>query len=160
MALGYLHSECGVIYRDLKPENVILDEKGYIKLTDFGLSKQAESSNTFCGTPEYVSPEMLDGTGHDKSVDWWSLGILLYEMLAGIPPFYDNDHTTMFQNIKNADILWPNKKEHGFVISREASDLITKLLQRDRFKRLGAAGDAEEILSHKFFKGINTKKII
>ena len=94
--MGYLHKELNVIYRDLKPENIILDKHGYLKLTDFGLSKQAEKSNTFCGTPEYVSPEMLAGTGHDKTVDWWALGILIYELLSGIPPFYDKDHTIMF----------------------------------------------------------------
>ena len=99
LAIGYLHKEFNVIYRDLKPENIILDEHGYLKLTDFGLSKQAEESNTFCGTPEYVSPEMLAGTGHDKTVDWWALGILIYELLSGIPPFYDKDHSVMFENI-------------------------------------------------------------
>ena len=99
LAMGYLHKEFNVIYRDLKPENIILDEHGYLKLTDFGLSKQAEESNTFCGTPEYVSPEMLAGTGHDKTVDWWALGILIYELLSGIPPFYDKDHSVMFENI-------------------------------------------------------------
>ena len=99
LAMGYLHKEFNVIYRDLKPENIILDEHGYLKLTDFGLAKQAEESNTFCGTPEYVSPEMLAGTGHDKTVDWWALGILIYELLSGIPPFYDKDHSVMFENI-------------------------------------------------------------
>lgn len=123
LALGYLH-QYGVIYRDLKPENIILDEHGYIRLTDFGLSKQADESNTFCGTPEYVSPEMLDGTGHDKTLDWWALGILIYELLAGIPPFYNTDHTVMFQNIKYGTILWPNKKDHGFSFSKDAMDII------------------------------------
>jgi len=99
LALGYLHKELNVIYRDLKPENIILDEHGYLKLCDFGLSKQAEESNTFCGTPEYVSPEMLAGSGHDKNVDWWALGIIIYELLSGIPPFYDKDHSVMFENI-------------------------------------------------------------
>lgn len=89
---------------------------------------------------------MLAGTGHDKTLDWWSLGILLYEMLAGIPPFYDQDHAVMFQNIRSSEILWPNKKEHGFSLSKEAIDLISQLLNRDRYKRLGANGDAEEIL--------------
>lgn len=99
LAIGYLHKQFNVIYRDLKPENIILDEHGYLKLTDFGLAKQADFSNTFCGTPEYVSPEMLDGSGHDKTVDWWALGIIAYELLSGIPPYYDKDHSVMFQNI-------------------------------------------------------------
>tara|TARA_B110000285_G_C14857917_1_gene483126 strand:+ start:100 stop:447 length:348 start_codon:yes stop_codon:yes gene_type:complete len=114
LAMGYLHKEANVIYRDLKPENVILDEHGYLKLTDFGLSKQAEESNTFCGTPEYVSPEMLAGTGHDKTVDWWALGILMYELLSGIPPFYDKEHSVMFEKIQMGEIYWPDQKEHGF----------------------------------------------
>jgi serine/threonine protein kinase len=79
----------------LKPENIILDEHGYLKLTDFGLAKQADFSNTFCGTPEYVSPEMLDGSGHDKTLDWWA-------------PYYDRDQATMFKNIQTGDILWPD----------------------------------------------------
>ena len=160
LALGYLHKEFNVIYRDLKPENIILDEHGYIKLTDFGLAKQADQSNTFCGTPEYVSPEMLTGSGHNKTVDWWALGILIYEMLAGIPAFYDKDVNQMFQNIQKADIIWPNKKDNGFQFSKDVTDLIIKLLQRDKIQRLGAKNDAEEILEHKFFRGINTNKIM
>ena len=100
LAIGYLHKEMNVIYRDLKPENIILDKNGYIKLTDFGLSKQANESNTFCGTPEYLSPEMLDGTTHDKTCDWWALGIIIYELLVGIPPFYDRNQTAMFTKIQ------------------------------------------------------------
>jgi serine/threonine protein kinase len=88
-----------VIYRDLKPENIMLDKYGYLKLTDFGLSKQADISYTFCGTPEYVSPEMVEGIDYDKNVDWWALGILIYELLAGIPPFYNKDDNVMFNNI-------------------------------------------------------------
>jgi len=159
LAIGYLHKSLNVIYRDLKPENIILDSQGYLKLTDFGLSKQAQESNTFCGTPEYVSPEMLDGTGHDKTVDWWALGILIYELLSGIPPFYDRDHSVMFNNIQKGDIFWPDQKEHGFSFSKEATDVIKRLLERDRTKRLGAKGSAE-VLSHKFFKGVNTKKLL
>jgi len=86
-----------------------MDEYGYLKLTDFGLAKQCNKSNTFCGTPEYVSPEMLEGTGHDKTVDWWALGIMIYELLSGIPPFYDKDINIMFNNITHSEILWPDK---------------------------------------------------
>ena len=88
--MAYLHSQ-GIIYRDLKPENILLDKDGHIRLTDFGLSKDnmagKEKTKTFCGTPSYASPEMLQKKAYDKSVDWWSVGILIYEMLVGQPPF-------------------------------------------------------------------------
>jgi len=80
-----------ILYRDLKPENILLDEFGYIKLADFGIAKQAIESNTFCGSPEYISPEMIQGTGHDHTLDWWALGTLIYEMLVGVPPYYDKN---------------------------------------------------------------------
>jgi serine/threonine protein kinase len=117
-------------------------------------------SNSFCGTPEYVSPEMLDGTGHDKTLDWWAVGILIYEMLAGIPPFYSKDQDRMFHKIQHAQIPWPNKEKNGFGFSSTAIDIITKLLTKDKSKRFGAKNDVDEILSHKFFKGINIKHIL
>lgn len=128
LAIGYLHLKFNVKYRDLKPENVIFDQHGYIKLTDFGLAKAADFSNTICGTPEYVAPEMLLGKRHDKNVDWWALGIMIYELLAGIPPFYNKDTTVMFNNIKNMEILWPNMQENKFEFSKDAIDVIQQLL--------------------------------
>lgn len=94
IALGYLH-EKNIIYRDLKPENVLFNKDGYILLADFGLATKVDEKKklawSFCGTPEYLAPEMLTGEGHDHTVDWWTLGILLYEMLVGIPPFFDRN---------------------------------------------------------------------
>lgn len=98
---------------------------------------------------------MLSDQSHDKNVDWWALGILIYELLAGIPPFYNKDTNTMFMNIQQGDILWPDMQENGFQFSKDATDLIRKLLNRDPTKRLGAINDAEEILQHRFYKGVN-----
>jgi len=112
LALSYLH-ENNIMYRDLKPENILVAKDGYLKLSDFGLAKNAQFSNTFCGTPEYISPEMLLGTGHDKTSDWWALGILIYEMLTGIPPFYDKNRNVMFLAIERAKIRWPEQPRHG-----------------------------------------------
>lgn len=103
---------------------------------------------------------MLQGQSHDKNVDWWALGILIYELLAGIPPFYNKDVNTMFMNIQQGDILWPDMHENGFQFSRDATDLIRKLLNRDPAERLGSKNDWEEILQHRFFKGVNVQKII
>lgn len=92
--MKYLHKS-KIYYRDLKPENILLDSDGYIKLADFGLAKihtgENGETNSFVGTPEYISPEMLEGTGHDHTLDWWAFGIVLYEMLIGIPPFYHSN---------------------------------------------------------------------
>jgi protein-serine/threonine kinase len=95
----------------LKPENVLIDRDGYVKVTDFGLSKQNiidnHSANSFCGTPEYLAPEIVEKTGHGKAVDWWSLGAIIYEMLTGLPPFYSKDRDKLFKNIKSGNIKYP-----------------------------------------------------
>jgi len=157
MALGHLHA-LDVIYRDLKPENILLDQKGHICLTDFGLSKDLgptnEEARTFCGTPEYLAPEIVMNKGHGKAVDWWSLGILLYELTVGIPPFYSQNVHEMYQLIKQAPLRFPPKLSH------ECKQLITGLLKRDPTKRLGSGpNDFNDIKSAQFFADLDFQKI-
>ena len=113
LALDALH-KANIVYRDLKPENILLDAVGHIRLTDFGLAKSGVTSynadggtKTFCGTPEYLAPEILENKGHGKAVDWWALGTLLFEMLTGLPPFYDTNIHKMYQKIQNDPIKFP-----------------------------------------------------
>lgn len=111
LALAHLHSK-KIVYRDLKPENVLMGEDGYVCLTDFGLAKileQNEVAQTFCGTPEYLAPEILAETGHSFGVDWWTLGILCYEMVVGFPPFYTGspNNEKMYELIKTKVVMFP-----------------------------------------------------
>jgi serum/glucocorticoid-regulated kinase 2 len=126
LALEHLHYY-GYIYRDLKPENILMDDVGYLQLADFGMAKQLkekdEKAMSFCGTPEYLAPEIISGEGHNKAVDWWSFGILIYEMLCGIPPFYNENLEKMYDLIKSAELRFPKKIK----ISSDAQDLITKV---------------------------------
>ncbi|RCK63403.1 Serine/threonine-protein kinase YPK2/YKR2 [Candida viswanathii] len=154
-ALESLH-ELNVIYRDVKPENILLDYQGHIALCDFGLCKlnmsNDDKTNTFCGTPEYLAPELLLNQGYTRSVDWWTLGTLLYEMLTGLPPFYDDDVPTMYKKILQNTLRFPT-----FLEGTDAQDLLIKLLQKDPSLRLD---EAAEIKSHPFFKDIDWNKLL
>ena len=153
--LEYLHNS-GVLYRDLKPENLLLTGDGHICMTDFGISKEGLESDdartaTFCGTPEYLAPEVLEGNGYGKAVDWWSFGTLMYEMLTGLPPFYSQDVQQMYSKIMNAKLVIPDN------ISPEARDLVSKFLIRDPAERLT---DPAKIKAHPFFASIDWEKLI
>ncbi|CAI5980807.1 unnamed protein product [Closterium sp. NIES-64] len=158
LALGHLHS-LGVIYRDLKPENILLDAQGHVRIADFGLAKEHiadnSSASTFCGTPEYLAPEVLRGKGHGRAVDWWSLGILLFEMVVGVPPFYDRNVNIMYNKIVNAPLVFPVTVTNFYL-----RDLISKLLIREPSQRLGAGPtDAAEIMRHEFFRGMDWDRL-
>ena len=118
----YLHSK-NVIYRDLKPENLLIAPDGYLKLTDFGFAKIVEKRTyTLCGTPEYLAPEILLNKGHGKGVDWWTFGVLLYEMVAGIDPFNDDDPMLIYQNILKGVVKFPRN------FSKDARSLVKHCL--------------------------------
>lgn len=147
--LQFLHQK-GIIYRDLKLDNVLLDHSGHIKIADFGMCKENMSgdrqASTFCGTPDYIAPEILQGLKYSFSVDWWSFGVLLYEMLIGQSPFHGDDEDELFESIRLDSPYYPRW------ITKESKDILEKLLERDVSKRLGVTGN---IKIHPFFKTIN-----
>lgn len=129
LALGYLHSR-NIVHRDLKPENVLMDYDGYISLADFGLAKflqPRDQTYSFCGTAEYLAPEILDMRGHSFAVDWWTLGILLYEMATGRPPFLNKSHHKLGILIRTGRIVFPDPEKHQIFMSEELKDIILKV---------------------------------
>eukprot|EP01121_Diplochlamys_sp_Union-15-3_P012294 TRINITY_DN3665_c0_g2_i4.p1 TRINITY_DN3665_c0_g2~~TRINITY_DN3665_c0_g2_i4.p1 ORF type:complete len:350 (-),score=59.09 TRINITY_DN3665_c0_g2_i4:46-1095(-) len=152
LIIEHLHNK-DIIYRDLKPENILLDVQGHVKLTDFGFAKHvADMTWTMCGTPDYIAPEVLSGKGHGKAVDWWSLGVLIFEMLAGYPPFTEESTMGLFRKIMEAEKLTMPQW-----FSPEVQDLLRRLLVVDPTRRLGVG--KEDIKLHPFFSDINWQEI-
>nr|AAA64341.1 cAMP-dependent protein kinase [Lingulodinium polyedra] len=152
-AVAYLH-QLNVIYRDLKPENLLIDGEGHAKITDFGLRKEGIQDNhsamTMCGTPEYLAPEILDKKGHGKAVDWYSVGALTYEMLTGLPPFYTKDLQKLFDRIRRGELTYPD------YVSVLAKEFLRALLQRNPDARLaGGVPGGDEVKGHEFFGGLD-----
>uniref|UniRef100_A0A0N4ZD81 non-specific serine/threonine protein kinase n=1 Tax=Parastrongyloides trichosuri TaxID=131310 RepID=A0A0N4ZD81_PARTI len=157
LALGYLH-ENNIVYRDLKLENLLLDKDGHIKIADFGLCKEdisfGDRTRTFCGTPEYIAPEVLEDNDYGRSVDWWGVGVVMYEMMCGRLPFYSKDHEKLFELILSGNLRFPSKLSH------EARVLLTGLLIKDPNRRLGGGPeDAKEVICQEFFKPIDFERL-
>jgi len=158
LSLEHLHDN-GIVYRDLKPENILLDANGHIALCDFGLSKAdlstGDTTNTFCGTTEYLAPEvLLDEAGYTKMVDFWSLGVLIFEMCCGWSPFYADNTQQMYKNIAFGKVRFPKE-----VLSAEGRSFVKGLLNRNPKHRLGSQNDARELKAHPFFQDIDWESL-
>ena len=183
-SLGHLHNK-NFLYRDLKPENILFDEKGYVFLSDFGSSIFLEEKFTlsFCGTAEYLAPERILGREYGREADWWSLGILVFELLFGLPPFYCKDKKKMFERSilekicfekyeekkkkikkKNCKLVTNDEENNenviNFVISDDCKDFIKELLRKSPKNRLGSKNGSLDIISHKWFKNFDWKNLL
>jgi len=160
LVLEYLHEkQGGVAYRDLKPENLLIDAEGHVKLVDFGFAKRLGHKDdrpvetyTLCGTPEYLAPEVIQNKGHTTAVDWWALGILIYEFLTGYPPFWHQNPIEIYKQIVDKPVAFPADPP----ISENAQNIIRSFCTVDRSRRLGnISGNANAVKSHPFFEGID-----
>ncbi|KAI8608413.1 kinase-like domain-containing protein [Chytriomyces sp. MP71] len=153
VALQYLHSH-NIVYRDLKPENILLDTTGHVKLADFGFAKVVTTTtNSFCGTPDYIAREIVRNRAYTKAVDWWSFGVLIFELVSGKTPFGDDSSEQIYDNITEMKIKW-----HP-MIKGATKEIVKRLLEPDPSKRLGTAGDGDEIRAHLFYAKINWTKV-
>lgn len=148
-ALKYLH-KLQIAYRDVKPENIMIDRDGHIRLVDFGFAKMIEDRTfTLCGTPEYLAPEVIQGNGHGLAVDWWALGVLLYEMCVGYPPFFGENPFIVYQKILAGKVTFPGD------VATPTKNAVAGFLNQNRGKRLGSgSGGFDSVKSHPFFRGI------
>jgi len=158
LALDHLH-QAGIIYRDLKPENIMICQDGHIKLVDFGLAKTGvfeavKGARSFVGTMEYLSPEMANKSDHGYAVDYWSLGMVLYEMLVGLPPWYSENREKVLYHIQNSEVVFPSG-----VVSSSAKDLLRKLLEKNPRERLGSKRGIAELCEHTYFSSLDFNKV-
>jgi serum/glucocorticoid-regulated kinase 2 len=155
LAFEYLHSK-DIVYRDIKPENILIDIEGHVKIADFGLAKligRREKSHSFCGSPEYMCPEMLCNRGHDRQLDYYCMGALLYEMLTGLPPFFMKDTNEMYKRILYEPLTFPDY----FSRNHPVIDLLQRLLAKDPKERVK---DIEEVKQHPWLRDTNWKKYL
>lgn len=165
LVFEFLHEKEGVAYRDLKPENILIDERGHVKLVDFGFAKRVKNRETYtlCGTPEYLAPEVIRSQGHTTAVDWWALGILMYEFITGYPPFWHANPMEIYKQICNKPITFappPGVNNGAEPMSENAKSLITQLCTIDRTRRLGnLSGGAKDVKAHPWFDGVDWDRV-